>query len=292
MPKHVQTHLSGIFRPRLLPTGGDGLGGGGSTEDSDAAAFIAAAVITDETQRDAIRELVRALKAASLWSKLTAAYPMVGGSASSHAVNLKSPGTYNITFSGGITHSSTGALWNGTTGYGDTGLVPSSVLTANSTHVSYYSRTSDTVNGKGEIGVFSGVNFHSVALACYTTAGGGGSTGIAYAYDGSTDGDRATLTATESTNSAGFFVGSRTSASVHTMFKGVTAGSVRTTLTGNFPSIVDSVFIGAHNSRGTAVRFSNRQCAFATIGAGLSNTDVTNLYNAVQTFQTTLGRQV
>ena len=37
---------------------------------------------------------------------------------------------------------------------------------------------------------------------------------------------------------------------------------------------------------------SNRQLAFASIGYGLTNTQVTNLYTTVQAFQTTLGREV
>jgi hypothetical protein len=39
-------------------------------------------------------------------------------------------------------------------------------------------------------------------------------------------------------------------------------------------------------------RYSNRQCAFVTIGTGLTDAEALNLYNTIQTFQTTLGRQV
>jgi hypothetical protein len=38
--------------------------------------------------------------------------------------------------------------------------------------------------------------------------------------------------------------------------------------------------------------FSNKQIAFATIGDGLTDTEASNLYLAVQKFQTTLSRQV
>jgi hypothetical protein len=37
---------------------------------------------------------------------------------------------------------------------------------------------------------------------------------------------------------------------------------------------------------------SSRNLAFASIGDGLTNTDASNLYSTIQTFQTTLGRQV
>jgi hypothetical protein len=50
-------------------------------------------------------------------------------------------------FNGGWTHSATGALPNGTTGYANTFLVPSSTLSINSIHLSYYSRTNNTSGG-------------------------------------------------------------------------------------------------------------------------------------------------
>jgi len=39
-------------------------------------------------------------------------------------------------------------------------------------------------------------------------------------------------------------------------------------------------------------QFSNRECAFASIGNSFTDTEATNFYTAVQAFQTTLGRQV
>ena len=38
--------------------------------------------------------------------------------------------------------------------------------------------------------------------------------------------------------------------------------------------------------------YDNKQLAFASIGDGLSDAEVTNLYNRVQTFNTALARQV
>jgi hypothetical protein len=114
--------------------------GAGITYDTDAQAFFTAAGITDVVQKNAVNDLVLSLKADSLWSKMTAIYPFVGGSASTHAVNLKSPGTYDLTFYGGITHDSNGITGNGTTGYADTGLKPTN-LDLDSAHISAYIRT-------------------------------------------------------------------------------------------------------------------------------------------------------
>ena len=78
--------------------------------DADAQAFFTAAGISDSGQKSAVNTLVLALKSDGIWSRCSAIYPFVGGSSSSHAVNLKTPGTYDLTFYGGITHSSTGLL--------------------------------------------------------------------------------------------------------------------------------------------------------------------------------------
>jgi hypothetical protein len=42
----------------------------------------------------------------------------------------------------------------------------------------------------------------------------------------------------------------------------------------------------------TTTVFSNREQAFASIGDGLTDTQASNFYTAVQAFQTTLSRQV
>jgi hypothetical protein len=52
----------------------------------------------------------------------------------------------------------------------------------------------------------------------------------------------------------------------------------------------DLITIGGSPAIGSI--YSPKQYAFATIGTGLTNTDTSNLYTLVQTFQTTLGRQV
>ena len=46
------------------------------------------------------------------------------------------------------------------------------------------------------------------------------------------------------------------------------------------------------NSLGTPSGYTTKQCAFASIGSGLTDTEAANFYTAVQAFQTTLGRNV
>ena len=92
--------------------------------DADALAFITAAAITDATQQTAIDTLVKGMKADGIWTKMKAIYPFVGGTATTHKWNLKDPrdldAAFRLVFNGGWTHSSNGALPNGTNGYADT----------------------------------------------------------------------------------------------------------------------------------------------------------------------------
>jgi hypothetical protein len=60
----------------------------------------------------------------------------------------------------------------------------------------------------------------------------------------------------------------------------------------NVTSISSKIYISAANNNGTATNFSNRELAFASIGDGLTDAEALAFYNAVQTFNTTLGRQV
>ena len=68
--------------------------------------------------------------------------------------------------------------------------------------------------------------------------------------------------------------------------KSVTGG-----LSSNAPMNLN-VFIGAYNNGGSASNYSVRECAFASIGDGLTDTQASDFYTAVQAMQTTLSRQV
>ena len=105
--------------------------------DLDATTFLTAASITDSTQSSAINTLVKDLKRFGLWNKIKAFYPFVGGTPESHKWNLKDPrdsnDAYRLTFSGGWTHSSTGAKCNGSNTSADTFLSLRTVFGSTST---------------------------------------------------------------------------------------------------------------------------------------------------------------
>ena len=266
----------------------------GISYDADAAAFFTAASITDTTQKSAVNTLVLSLKSANIWSKMKALYPVVGGVASAHAVNLKTPGTYNLSFATGWTHSSTGMTPNGAT-YANTNLIPSTAFANTNNHLSYYSRTSANV-GVADIGAFyTNTPATNDYTAVYSLSVGRSTDSNAVGYLSNDDTNRILYT---QTNASGMFVLSRTANNSLKMYQSgilkqtntVVAGSVFNTLPQN------SIYLGALNYRDSGstsvIQYGAKQCAFASIGNALTDSESTNFYNAVQTMQTTLGRQV
>ena len=246
--------------------------------DADAQAFITAAAITDPTQQAAINTLVVDLKGYSLWTKMKAVYPFVGGTASTHKFNLKDPrdldAAFRLVFNGGFTHNSNGIIGNGTNGYADTKLNENSILTLNNEHISLYVRN-DVVNGNvTQMGVFIVVSSRFILNYAntlnYSNLGQGQvDHPLNYPVKGFV-----TLSKTVSGNCVYY---QNTDSPV---IKNGTAGKNN----GNF-------YISAMNS-GSPTQYTNDNIAFASIGDGLSNTDYTNFYTAVQAFQTALNRNV
>ena len=248
--------------------------------DPDAQAFITAASITDPTQQSAINQLVLDLKGYSIWTKFKAIYPIVGGVASSHAVNLKTPGTYNLTYASGMTHSSTGMVANGSTGYANSNLNPSSALTLNSTHLSFYSRTSTITNAQREIAIYQSGDNPTMAL--------GTNTGVEISDHYNFNNNRVSGSIASAT---GFYIGTRTTSTSHKLYKNNTTLGTNTTTNSNLlPN--GNVFICGANSTNLGFSSSTKQCAFASIGDGLTDTEAANFYTAVQAYQTTLGRSI
>jgi hypothetical protein len=250
---------------------------GGVSFDADAQAFITAASITDNTQKTAINTLVTDLKTYNIWTKMTALYPFVGGTAAQHRFNLKDPRTINaafyLEFFGGWTHSSTGALPNGLNSYADTKLGAN--LLTSSNHLSYYSRTS-TVNVEVEIGAYD--NLPSAIILQMRGAGN---------YISGQSQSTVAFTTTNSAN--GFWIGSKRSNTDREVYLNNSSQSSSTVSDNNTqPSI--PLYLGARNAGGTAQLFSSKESGFASIGDGLTDTEADNLYTAFNTFKTTLSR--
>lgn len=258
--------------------------------DVDAQAFFtaleadAAPVTLSSAQKGYVNTLVLAIKSASLWTNMKAAYPMIGGTAASHKYNLKDPrdldAAFRLVFAASPTHSSNGVDWNGTTQYADTKLIPNTHFTNTNATIGYYSRE-NVSESTIDMGVYDGT--HATRIISL------------YASNSTTYGEINTQgigTASVVTDTRGLFTATRTSASVNPVYRNATQVSSPSILTGA-KVVTYSIYIGAANYSGTTTLPSTKQCAFAFIyDGGLNSTQVTNLYNAIQAFQTSLGRQV
>jgi hypothetical protein len=254
----------------------------GAALDPSAQAFITAAGITDATQKSAVNQLVLNLKSANIWTKMKAIYPILGGSASTHKWNLKDPrdldAAYRLTFATGWTHSSTGMTPNGTSAYADTFLIPNSSLTPNYNHYSVYVRTDQTLN--------------AVPLGAYTDSSTinqlniSTNSGLIY-YTGSIS----TELLSALTDSKGFFIGTTRANNDRKTFKnGIQQKSLTTIVNTSYSSF--KMYLGARNLAGSANSYTTQQISFSSIGDGLTDTETSNLYTSIQTYQTTLSRNV
>lgn len=244
--------------------------------DPDAQAFLTAASITDPTQQAAINTLVVDLKGYSLWTPIKALYPFVGGTASQHKFNLKNPldtdAAFRLVFNGGWTHSSTGALPNGTNGWADTKLVAQGTLGLNSTSFGVYSRT-NVDRLAPSIGNLTGAASAECSLWLRS------SNTAFLRVNNSTNASQA------STDSRGLFIANRAnSTQINLQIRGT-----QYTYSNNSNSLSTNVFqIGGVSPN----FFDTKEIAFAFIGDGLTAQNMTDLNTAVIAFQTALSRNV
>jgi hypothetical protein len=254
--------------------------------DPDAQAFITAAGITDNTQKTAINTLVVDMKGYGIWTKMKAIYPMVGGTASTHKYNLKDPqdldAAFRLVFLGGWTHSSTGALPNGTNGYADTKCNMSTNYSVNtSVHISYYSRTTGVFTSQ-DISVYNGTTFTALAIQRAIPPNQS-----FFAANETVN----YITAIDS-NGAAFYISNRTALNINNGWRNSTKVATGTNTAGTRPNL--NMFLANINVNGVpdAGLYGKRECAFASIGDGLTDADAGNFYLAVQAFNTSLSRQV
>ena len=248
--------------------------------DSATSSFLSVTGINDSIIKTSLNALVLDLKKYGIWTKMKAVYPFVGGTATTHKFNLINPtdsdAAFRLSFLGGWTHDSNGATPNGTNGYADTFLTPSATLSLNNTSLSLYSRTN-----KSEA---------SIDIGCQ---GGGNATYAHWNYLTTTAFrgiNSSPTTRTAISNTSGLLTASRIVSNNEAYY---TNGSIATNYGATSTALTtQKIIIGARNNGGSADLFANKQYSFSCIGEGLNATEASNLYTAVQKFQTNLSRQV
>jgi hypothetical protein len=264
----------------------------GASVDADALAFITAASITDNTQKTAVNTLVTDLKTANIWTKMKAIYPFVGGSATSHKYNLKDPrdldAAFRLVFNGGWTHSSTGALPNGSNANADTKLNTKNVLTPNNLSIGLYTNTNraaDTSPSRVAYGNSDNNTTYVPLTQLYLRS----SSNQLLSDLGDSNYGRVSGT---NTTTDGFYVNTRTSATSNKTFKsGMLFGSSTTNNSTNILPNSD-LFIACFNDGSARSGYEIINYQFFYTSDGLTDAEASNFYTAVQSYQTTLGRAV
>lgn len=260
----------------------------GCGSDADAQKYCDSAGITNTKYKCALIQLVTDLKSYGLWTKMYAIYPMLWGDTTHSGVptfNLKNTATFRAA-TGGLSNNmyknDSGLITR--LGYINTGFIPSINATASSLSLSYYSGTNQAASTSQDMGSITGGIGYAFADLILKYTGNLGYSEI----DSAKAGQYATASVADS---RGLFTATRISTTNNSLYRNGALLNTATTSTNSTPSTF-SIFIGATNNNGAVQFYSLKICSFASIGQGLTSTDVTNLYTAVQSYETALGRQM
>lgn len=242
--------------------------------------FITAAGITNPTIIGAVNTLVADLRTYNIWDKLQAIYPLVGGTSGSMKWNLKDPqdtnAAYRLDCAGtGWTFDASGSKQSdSSTTYANTFYAVNTNDNTDGMSMGVYINGGTNTQGY-DLGRFDGTD--DIALI----AGFGNNT--FYVNYVSTS----YITTGAFTMPNGFFVANNDGTNTKGYRNGteVSTGAETRNLTDT-----GALYLGNRNGGPDAA--SDRRYAFAFIGKSLNGTEQSNLYTAVQKFETTLGRQV
>ena len=253
--------------------------------DSGATAYLNAVVTAggtvNSTMSAATNTFYTTIRNAGILSKMYRMYPFIGGTANAHTVEGVNPSVNSGTFNGGWTHSVSGATPNGTNGYMTQSPTIAPSINANFGFGVY---VNETAGLKTAIGSYSdagtganGQGYAAIALVTATMTLAAGSN------------DRLNDVALQTrTINQGFFASSRISTTQNILKQNT--GTTTITIT----QVLDTQqqYIGARSSNGAPEDYFNKRLAFVFQGNNLSSSELDTLYNAIQTYQTSLGRQV
>ena len=247
-------------------------------------AFVNATGITDPIIRTALNDFVLTLRTNNLLSKFDAIYPFVGGTAFTHKFNLMNAADTNaafrLQFFGGYIHNANGITPTVNT-WADTFYKETDHSLLNDKHISVYSRT----NGSGlscDMGANSSISVLTDTTDIIPRYNQGG-TDRTFMRNSSQSGNFL------SSDSLGFYLNNRISSVEIRARKNSTLNIVPNVSTGFVPW---NYYINSINAANIAGFRSSRNLSFASIGRGFSDVESLIVYNAVQTLQTALSRQV
>lgn len=257
----------------VFQAGSDGL-------DPDTRKFLDATGLP-EYFAPALDGLVKGLKGTGLWSKMTAVYPFIGGTADFHKWNLIDPrdtdDAHRLTYVEGTGSHSTelgykpNATHNSGGGYADTHLIPAGLIDPASAHLSAYSLSALANGQRCDFGAYNwdGTTNRFHLIVHYMS-------GEFYYSLGHTG-----MNNTPAGDGSGLFTSSRTSMSEETAYLNGAAIASNQTAGGVLPPV--PLYIGCLN--GFANEYSDLPFGFVSIGSGLDAQNVADLNTVVQEYR-------
>jgi hypothetical protein len=239
------------------------------------AAVEATGVILTPTQKTAANTLMGVLLNNN-WAGLAGVYLYLGGTAASHAVNWRNPGTNTITWSGTVTHNANGILGNGSTGYGNTGIQLTSAMQNSNAAATYVtSASSGGYLGSNRVGQGVSIKFGPAnAVSTQSFANVDQTTGSGLTFES--------------------LLVTRTASSGYTLIRnGTTYNSATGVATSNAVTISSTTnfLVLAVESNGGPSLYSNAQIGLSAVwSTGLTVSEGTAVSNAIKAFAVALGR--
>jgi len=213
-------------------------------------------------------------------NKIKILYPFAGGDATKHSYNFLNPALYQLTFSGTWVHDANGVTSDGLTAYAGGGFLPFANLSFGDNHLSFYSRTQAVgLYDLGSTEQITGASINEfILIARYT-------------------GDLAFFSADGAYNCAvanadgrGFFQGGQQGGSTQRLYRN--GAEITNAVSGGSQISNRQIVLGGVLDDFAVEYFTARNYAMMSAGLGLTAGESANYYTAVQTFQTSLSRNV
>jgi hypothetical protein len=246
------------------------------TYDPDAQIYFNVnTAITSSADKNAINNFYLGLKSDGIYTKIYWMILPIWGSSTNSKWNLINNRTFDLTFSSGWTYASNGIT--PTLAYADTFLIPSTTLSQNNSHLSFYSGSNTAAANMFEIGSSGNpsTGTNSIVIGARFTGN---------LFYGRVNALNSTQVA--NTDATGFYITSRLNSTNQEIFRN---GVKTTSLVTSTGLSANSINVGRWNNPTGTPYYTNRQARFASCGQGFTDTEATNFKNRVNTLLTYFG---
>lgn len=256
---------------------------GGVVPITQAKAYIDALKLTTTVTPNMIKAtnlLFEMLLDLGLYNDTKAIYPILGGTAASHAINAKTPGTYDLTYVGSPVHNANGITTDGATNYINFNIAPT--IIGNNPLVSSYNRIDVKTSA---INTILGYRVNSTStFQLYMSSAGE----MFFQIGNITDGN-GSIKSTFGFSMQGLLVGTKNTVGRRIIRNTTTIAT--NTVTTNYGTLPVHAIIGGYYNAGLTYSAQNSGC-YHICAKGLEDSQISDYYAAIHAAQTLLGRQV